>query len=109
MKNSNEFVSFFAVLLFTYALQALDEVTGTLTVSDQSEFTDDYKYATKRVVNVSAIEEIPSEAIYQMTSLISAEISGTVTSIGISAFSSCSGLKTVTIGESMEIIGNFPF
>ena len=48
-------------------------------------------------------------AFYGWASLISAEISSKVISIGKSAFESCSGLETVNIGECVESNGVYAF
>ena len=55
---------------------------------------------------IDGIDDIPISAFNGWPSLISAEISVTVTSIGGYAFNSCSALETVTIGEGVETIGN---
>ena len=58
---------------------------------------------------IDGIDDIPISAFNGWPSLISAEISVTVTSIGGYAFNSCSALEIVTIGEGVETIGNSAF
>ena len=48
-------------------------------------------------------------AFYNCTGLTSVTIGNSVTSIGYQAFSRCSGLTSVTIGNSVTSIGNFAF
>ena len=56
-----------------------------------------------------SVTSIGSSAFKSCSGLTSVTIPGSVTSIGIFAFSGCSGLTSVTIPNSVTSIGNFAF
>ena len=90
-------------------LQTLDETTGTLTVANSSEFTNDYKRATKSITISYGFKEISSGAFYEWPFLISAEIRGTVTVIDDYAFFSYFSLKNTRIPSSITSIKDSAF
>ena len=92
-----------------FVVHPFDVKTKTLTISDPSEFTDAYKSFTEHVIIGNGIIDIPSRAFYKWDTLVSAEISSTVTSIGDYAYCSCNNLKTVTFGEGLKTIGDYAF
>ena len=55
------------------------------------------------------VQIIPAYCCQGLTKLISVTIPNSVTSIGLSAFSGCSGFTSVTIPNSVTSIGNYAF
>ena len=102
------FISFVFVFFFTHSFQTFDYETETLSISSSGEFTSGYKDVTKHIVIESGVDTIQYNAFYHWTSLLTAEISGTVTSIRSNAFCACYALEAVSIGEGLTQIGSFP-
>ena len=63
----------------------------------------------KTVTIGNSVTTIGESAFYSCTSLTEVSIPNSVTSIGSGAFEDCSGLKTVTIGNSVTTIGDGTF
>ena len=56
-----------------------------------------------------SVKSIGDEAFYKCSGLTSVTIGNSVTSIGDDAFEACSGLTSVTIGNSVTSIGRYAF
>ncbi len=129
----NYFSSWFTALLMlvSQSLFAHDfEVDGiyykvlsfedkTVSVSFKGTSSDSYRdeYSGKVVIPASVtyggptyyVTSIENNAFSSCTGLTSIEISNSVTSIGNSAFSKCTGLTSIDIPNSVTSIGNYAF
>ena len=96
-----------------------DSSTKTATVTYEGSDYDSYsnEYTGSVVIPASvtyndeeySVTSIGERAFSGCTGLTSLTIGNSVTSIGIGAFSSCRGLTSVTIGNSVTSIGDYAF
>ena len=57
-------------------------------------------------INISGISEIGAQAFYNCASLSSVKLSDELTKLESGTFESCTGLKTVTLGKGLKVIGD---
>ena len=86
-------------------------ISGTGAMKDYNSAPDwsTYKQNIEKIVIDSGVTSIGNSAFSSCSSLTSVTIPNSVTSIGDSAFSSCSSLTSVTIPNSVTSIGDSAF
>ena len=109
--KKSEFFHFAFFVFFAHTFQMFDNDTKTFTISNTSEFEEinNYINVTKHVIICCEVESIPGNAFNEWRSLISVNISDSVLYIGNYAFSLCSNLSTLIIGENVIEIGGSAF
>ena len=79
-------------------------------IQDNTASNQEINNTIKKVTfNICPGNKIPDNAFSQCTGLTNVTIGDSVTSIGSGAFSGCSGLTSVTIGSNVTTIGQYVF
>ncbi len=90
---------------------------GTLTISGTGEMTDfssgsnyrpeweEHKDSIERVVIEEGVTSLGSMAFMRYSSIVSAELPGSLRTIGSNAFTACTALGSVSFGSGLESIG----
>ena len=99
--QKNEIILLFLVLFLSHSFQVFDNSTGTLTITNLSDYSELYTYKSSifQFIIVSGILEIPYGAFFEQVSLVSV-------TVGDNAFYSYIPLATVTLGNSVKTIGD---
>ena len=103
-------IPFFVILLIAHSLTlSFDSLTGTLTITNDSDFTNTYRKLAEHVIIAEGVTSILYKAFWRWPYFTSVIISDTVISIGEYAFSSCHSLGNITIPDSIIIINGYAF
>ncbi len=102
-------------IYYNYIDQTAKTVAVTYRGSEYYDYSNEYTGSVTIPSSVTysgttySVTEIGSNAFYNCTGLTSVTIGNSVTSIGRYAFSYCDGLTSVTIPNSVTSIGDFAF